>query len=183
MAYAPEKVRPEIVWPASPTRSSSAASAIEPGCPSRPASHDRGRSALAGGPGSPRRQPADPQQAGRGREAKPAGGRLFDPDGRKMRPSHARRKGRRYRYYLSTDLVTGSVATGASGWRIPAGELEAAVSSAVAARLHEPGFLSEVLQLSQSAPEAAPGSSAASRSWRTGWAHRRRPSAWRRSGC
>ena len=86
----------------------------------------------------------------------PLAGRLFDPDGRKMRPSHARRKGRRYRYYLSTDLVVGSVATGASGWRIPAGEIEAAVSSAVAARLREPGFLSEVLQLSQSAPEAAP---------------------------
>ena len=72
-----------------------------------------------------------------------------------MRPSHARRKGRRYRYYLSTDLVVGSVATGDSGWRIPAGEIEAAVSSAVAARLREPGFLSEVLQLSQSAPEAS----------------------------
>ena len=86
----------------------------------------------------------------------PLAGRLFDPDGRKMRPSHARRKGRRYRYYLSTDLVVGSVATGASGWRIPAGEIEAAVSSAVAARLREPGFLSDVLQLSQSAPEAAP---------------------------
>ena len=85
----------------------------------------------------------------------PLAGRLFDPDGRKMRPSHARRKGRRYRYYLSTDLVAGSVATGASGWRIPAGEIEAAVSSAVAARLREPGFLSEVLQFSQSAPEAA----------------------------
>ena len=36
-----------------------------------------------------------------------------------------------------------------------AGEIEAAVSSAVAARLREPGFLSEVLQLSQSAPEAS----------------------------
>ena len=86
----------------------------------------------------------------------PLAGRLFDPDGRKMRPSHARRKGRRYRYYLSTDLVVGSVATGASGWRIPAGEIEAAVGSAVAARLREPGFLSDVLQFSPSAPEAAP---------------------------
>ena len=50
----------------------------------------------------------------------PLAGRLFDPDGRKMRPSHARRKGRRYRYYVSADLVEGSVATGATGWRIPA---------------------------------------------------------------
>ena len=81
----------------------------------------------------------------------PLAGRLFDPDGRKMRPSHARRKGRRYRYYVSTNLVVGSVATGATGWRIPARELEAAVGTAVAARLREPGFLSEVLQFSQSA--------------------------------
>ena len=72
-----------------------------------------------------------------------------------MRPSHARRKGRRYRYYLSTDLVVGSVATGATGWRIPARELETAVGRAVAARLREPGFLSEVLRLSSSAPEAS----------------------------
>ena len=85
----------------------------------------------------------------------PLAGRLFDPDGRKMRPSHARKKGRRYRYYVSADLVEGSIATGASGWRIPAQEIEAAVASAVAARLREPDFLSEVLHFSQSAPEAS----------------------------
>jgi site-specific DNA recombinase len=85
----------------------------------------------------------------------PLAGRLFDPDGRKMRPSHARRKGRCYRYYVSTDIVVGSVATGATGWRIPARELEAAVGRAVAARLREPGFLSEVLRLGSSAPEAS----------------------------
>ena len=100
-----------------------------------------------------------------------------------MRPSHARRKGRRYRYYLSTDLVIGSVATGASGWRVPAGEIEAAVGSAVAARLREPGFLSDVLQFSQSAPEAAPRHIGRISEWADRWAHRRRPAAWRRSGC
>ena len=64
------------------------------------------------------------------------------------------------RYYLSTDLVIGSVATGASGWRIPAGAIEAAVGSAVAARLREPGFLSDVLQLQ---PVRAGGSAQAHR--------------------
>ena len=87
----------------------------------------------------------------------PLAGRLFDPDGRKMRPSHARRKRRRYRYYVSSDLVTGSVATGATGWRIPARELEAAVGSAVAARLRDAGFLSEVLRCSPTASEASAG--------------------------
>ena len=85
----------------------------------------------------------------------PLAGRLLDPDGRKMRPSHASRKGRRYRYYVSAELIEGSVATGATGWRMPAPEIEAAVGSAVAARLREPGFLSEVLRFSQSAPEAS----------------------------
>ena len=85
----------------------------------------------------------------------PLAGRLFDPDGRKMRPSHARKKGRRYRYYVSATLVEGSVATGAAGWRVPAGEIEAAVATAVAARLREPGFLSEVLRSSPAAAEAS----------------------------
>jgi site-specific DNA recombinase len=85
----------------------------------------------------------------------PLAGRLFDPDGRKMRPSHARKKGRRYRYYVSSTLVEGSVATGAAGWRVPAGEIEAAVATAVAARLREPGFLSDVLRSSPAAAEAS----------------------------
>ncbi len=51
-------------------------------------------------------------------------GKLFDPDGEKMRPSHARKSGRRYRYYVSRDLVERSVDDGAHGWRIPAGEIE-----------------------------------------------------------
>ena len=88
-------------------------------------------------------------------EPSPLAGRLFDPDSRKMRPSHARKNGRRYRYYVSADLVIGSIATGATGWRIPARELEAAVVSAVAARLREPDFLSEVLQFSRLGSEAS----------------------------
>jgi hypothetical protein len=89
------------------------------------------------------------------RAPSPLAGRLFAPDGRKMRPSHANKKGRRYRYYVSADLVEGSVAAGASGWRIPAGEIEAAVASAVAARLRQPEFLAEVLRSSEAGAEAS----------------------------
>ena len=88
-------------------------------------------------------------------KASPLAGRLFDPDGRKMRPSHARKKGRRYRYYVSSTLFESSIAAGAAGWRIPAGEIEAAVATAVAARLRDSGFLSEVLRSSPSAAEAS----------------------------
>jgi hypothetical protein len=72
-------------------------------------------------------------------------GKLFDPDGEKMRPSHAQKNGRRYRYYISRDLVERSVDDGAHGWRIPAGEIESAVAHAIATRLRDPGFPSEIL--------------------------------------
>jgi DNA invertase Pin-like site-specific DNA recombinase len=76
----------------------------------------------------------------------PLAGRLFDPDGAKMRPSHANKKGRRYRYYVSAGLVEGCVAQGARGWRIPAGEIEAAVARALAARLRSPAFIGDALR-------------------------------------
>lgn len=75
----------------------------------------------------------------------PLAGKLNDPDGRRMRPTHATKKGRRYRYYVSADLVEGSVATGARGWRIPASEIEAALASVIAARLRDPGFTSSLI--------------------------------------
>ena len=89
------------------------------------------------------------------RAPSPLAGRLFDPEGRKMRPSHASRKGRRYRYYVSAGLVDGGVAAGAAGWRIPAREIEAAVGRAVAARLRDPELQSAVLRCSPSASEAS----------------------------
>ena len=89
------------------------------------------------------------------RAPSPLAGRLFDPEGRKMRPSHASRKGRRYRYYVSAGLVEAGVAAGAAGWRIPAREIEAAVGRAVAARLRDPELQSAVLRGSPSASEAS----------------------------
>ena len=53
----------------------------------------------------------------------PLAGKLFDPDGRSLTPSHANKKGRRYRYYVSKELVEGR------HWRLPASEIEAAVLS------------------------------------------------------
>ena len=91
---------------------------------------------------------------GTARAPSPLAGRLIDPEGRKMRPSNASRKGRRYRYYVSAGLVDG-VAAGAAGWRIPAREIEAAVGRAVAARLRDPELQSAVLRGSPSASEAS----------------------------
>ncbi len=76
----------------------------------------------------------------------PLAGRLFDPDGRKMRPSHASKNGRRYRYYVSADLIEDGVAHGARGWRIPAEELEAAVAHTIAAKLRDPDLQAQLLR-------------------------------------
>lgn len=75
----------------------------------------------------------------------PLAGKLADPDGCRMRPSHATKNGRRYRYYVSADLIEGNVATGARGWRIPAPEIEAALAHVVASRLRAPSFASSLI--------------------------------------
>ena len=120
------------------------------------------------------------------RAPSPLAGRLLDPEGRKMRPSHAKSNGRRYRYYVSADLVEGSVATGATGWRIPAAEIEAAVARTLAARLRDPGFLSDALGHAlvtlRRHPRLRPGSLPASPSWPTGSMRRDRQRGGKRSG-
>jgi site-specific DNA recombinase len=89
------------------------------------------------------------------RAPSPLAGRLVDPDGRTMRPSHASRKGRRYRYYVSGDLVDGGAGTGATGWRVPAAEIEAAVARVLAARLRDPEFQAEAVRGCSPAPSAS----------------------------
>ena len=51
-------------------------------------------------------------------------GLLFDEAGDRMTPTHAIKKGTRYRYYVSTSLITGRGKTQSSCRRIPAGDLE-----------------------------------------------------------
>ena len=59
-----------------------------------------------------------------------AGGTARRSGRQKMRPSHASKRGRRYRYYISAGLIEGSIGTGARGWRIPAAEIESVVARA-----------------------------------------------------
>src|SRR6202043_4154196 len=49
-------------------------------------------------------------------------GLLFDGDGNRMTPSHAVKKGRRYRYYVSGSLITRDRTENAAALRIPAAE-------------------------------------------------------------
>ena len=52
-------------------------------------------------------------------------GLVFDPQGRRLSPTHAVKRGRRYRYYVSQQLQTASRAEARDGLRIPAGDLGA----------------------------------------------------------
>jgi site-specific DNA recombinase len=54
-------------------------------------------------------------------------GLAFDETGERLTPSHAVKKGTRYRYYVSRSLITGAVKDHSKGRRIPAGNLESLV--------------------------------------------------------
>ena len=54
-------------------------------------------------------------------------GLIYDDAGTRMAPSHANKKGTRYRYYVSRGLVRGRRSDAPRGRRVPAGDLEALV--------------------------------------------------------
>ena len=54
-------------------------------------------------------------------------GLIYDDSGERMTPSHANKKGTRYRYYVSQGLVRGSRRNAPRGRRVPAGDLEGLV--------------------------------------------------------
>ena len=56
-------------------------------------------------------------------------GRIFDDRGNGMTPSHARKGGMKYRYYLSSALLHGTANRAGSVSRVPAAEIEALVIS------------------------------------------------------
>jgi site-specific DNA recombinase len=58
-------------------------------------------------------------------------GRIYDDRGNRMSPSHARKQGIRYRYYISTPLLHGQAGRAGSVRRVPATEVEALVGCAV----------------------------------------------------
>jgi site-specific DNA recombinase len=58
-------------------------------------------------------------------------GRIFDDRGNRMTPSHARKGGHKYRYYLSSALLQGAAERAGSVRRVPATEVEALVVRSV----------------------------------------------------
>jgi DNA invertase Pin-like site-specific DNA recombinase len=72
-------------------------------------------------------------------------GLIVDGDGQRMTPTHAVKKGRRYRYYVSTQLISGTRSDHAKGWRIPAGDIEVLVLDRLRAFLASDRDLGEAL--------------------------------------
>ncbi len=58
-------------------------------------------------------------------------GRIFDDRGNRMSPSHARKGGVKYRYYLSSALLQGMASGAGSVRRVPAADIEALVVRSV----------------------------------------------------
>ena len=71
-------------------------------------------------------------------------GRIFDANGKPLTPSHANKKGRRYRYYISSDIIRHGIKE--DGWRIPAAELEGATKRALTSLLTDQTKLIEQIR-------------------------------------
>jgi site-specific DNA recombinase len=74
-------------------------------------------------------------------------GMLFDGDGNRMTPTHATKKGTRYRYYVSRPLTTDDQTDGSAALRIPAGEIEQAVTSRMRQWLIDPASVYQATRL------------------------------------
>ena len=78
------------------------------------------------------------------------GGLLFDDRGNRMSPSHAKKKGVRYNYYVSTPAIQGRKEDSGSVCRVPARAIEEAVIDALRAR-------SRLVKLPEPARRTKPG--------------------------
>ena len=73
-------------------------------------------------------------------------GLLFDADGNRMTPTHAVKKGRRYRYYVSHPLITQARAGSPGGLRVPAPEIEQLVAKRFCQFFSEPDSILEATE-------------------------------------
>jgi site-specific DNA recombinase len=72
-------------------------------------------------------------------------GMVFDESGERLTPTHAVKKGMRYRYYVSTSLVTGIGRKRSIGRRIPAGNLEGLVIARLRSFFADPGAILDTI--------------------------------------
>jgi site-specific DNA recombinase len=73
-------------------------------------------------------------------------GLAFDEAGERLTPSHAVKKGTRYRYYVSQSLIVGAAKDQLKGRRIPAGNLESLVVNRLRALLTDQGAILDAVR-------------------------------------
>ena len=73
-------------------------------------------------------------------------GLVFDENGERLTPSHAVKKGTRYRYYVSRSLITGAAKDRSKGRRIPAANLETLVITRLQTLLADRGAILDAIQ-------------------------------------
>ena len=72
----------------------------------------------------PMQNRVEPSNGGAAGDPSMLAGLLHDDQGNRMTPSHPVNNGKRYRYYVSRPLITGSKTTAPDGRRFPATEIE-----------------------------------------------------------
>lgn len=76
-------------------------------------------------------------------------GRIFDDRGHRMTPSHARKRGVKYRYYISAVLVQGQQSQAGTVSRVSAPEIEALVAKALRQQVGQSGATKDDVALIQ----------------------------------
>jgi site-specific DNA recombinase len=79
-------------------------------------------------------------------------GLVHDETGDRLSPTHANKKGRRYRYYISKRLMH-RMGSATDGWRLPAKELEVAILQSVGDFLRDALRVVKALQLNDVSPD------------------------------
>ena len=83
---------------------------------------------------------------GEGGVSSPLAGKLFDENDEPLYACGANKSGRRYRYYVSREVIQGSSEKTRTGWRLPALEIERAVASASRQMLGDRPAIATILQ-------------------------------------
>ena len=73
-------------------------------------------------------------------------GLIFDESGERLTPSHAVKKGTRYRYYVSRSLIVGTAKDKSTGRRIPASNLETLIITKLRSFLADGGAVLNVIR-------------------------------------
>ena len=104
------------------------------------------------------------------KQPSPLAGKLFDEAGVPLTPSHAVKSGRRYRYYVSRQLISGPADRvddqRSSAWRLPAREIERVVADAATGLLADRAVLVDAALEAGVAAAGIPGLLSVVARWR-----------------